>query len=270
MSPQPDAVRASLADAAHPRPSGPTGPERPEPRPRPDRPSRPAPTCSSSGAASRGSGPRSRPRRTTLPRRGVWRPVGWPIAPRSQRRLRRAEPDPRARSGARLLAGGDRHSRAARSRELGRAPRRPSCAHGIDADFHLPGELTMALTDHQVPTVRRRSSSTAARHPRRPPRRREALGPGSTRRGTSRVFSTRRRPRRPRPARLGTRRRGRAARLGSTRTPRVPRSTARRTLSSCARSGSVRADRVVLGTGVFRGPLRRLAPGCSPSTTTCS
>ena len=25
--------------------------------------------------------------------------------------------------------------------------------YGIDADFHVPGEITMALTDHQVPTV---------------------------------------------------------------------------------------------------------------------
>ena len=26
-------------------------------------------------------------------------------------------------------------------------------AYGIDADFHVPGELTLALTDHQVPAV---------------------------------------------------------------------------------------------------------------------
>ena len=133
--------------------------------------------------------------------------------------------------------------------------------HGIDADFHVPGEITMALTDHQVPTVR--EAFELHRGHGIPVTLLDAA------QARARVDS-------PRylggfldptvglvdPARLVWGLAAAAERLGV----RLHEDT---TVTAFDREegavvvrtewGSVRADRVVLGTGVFRGPLRRLA-----------
>ena len=133
--------------------------------------------------------------------------------------------------------------------------------HGIDADFHVPGEITMALTDHQVPTVR--EAFELHRGHGIPVTLLDAA------QARARVDS-------PRylggfldptvglvdPARLVWGLAAVAERLGV----RLHEDT---TVTAFDREdgavvvrtewGSVRADRVVLGTGVFRGPLRRLA-----------
>ena len=133
--------------------------------------------------------------------------------------------------------------------------------HGIDADFHVPGEITMALTDHQVPTVR--EAFELHRGHGIPVTLLDAA------QARARVDS-------PRylggfldptvglvdPARLVWGLAAVAERLGV----RLHEDT---TVTAFDREGgavvvrtewgSVRADRVVLGTGEFRGPLRRLA-----------
>ncbi len=133
--------------------------------------------------------------------------------------------------------------------------------HGIDADFHVPGELTLALTEHQVPTVRESyelhrahgvdvSLLTAA----------EARARVDSPRYLSGLFD-------PEvglvdPARLVWGLAAAAERLGV----RVHEDTSvtafdREDGAVMVRTewGSVRADRVVLGTGAFRGLLKRLA-----------
>ena len=133
--------------------------------------------------------------------------------------------------------------------------------HGIEADFHVPGEITMALTQHQVATVREgyelhRDHGIPVSH----------LDAGRAR---ARVSS-------PRylsgfldptvglvdPGRLVWGLADAAERLGV----RLHEDTSvtgfdREDGAVVVRTewGSVRADRVVLGTGAFRGPLKRLA-----------
>ena len=134
-------------------------------------------------------------------------------------------------------------------------------AYDIDADYHVPGEITMALTEHQVASVREgyelhRDHGVAATLL-------DAMG------ARARVDS-------PRylsgwvdptvglvdPGRLVWGLAAAAERLGV----RLHEDT---TVTAFDREdngvvvrtewGSVRADRVVLGTGAFRGPLKRLA-----------
>ena len=133
--------------------------------------------------------------------------------------------------------------------------------HGVQADFHVPGEITMALTEHQVGTVRdayelHRAHGVPVTH----------LDAAEAR---ARVDS-------PRylsgfvdptvglvdPGRLVWGLADAAERLGV----RVHEDTAvtgfdREGGPVVVRTewGSVRADRVVLGTGAFRGLLRRIA-----------
>ncbi|HEU5242405.1 MAG TPA: FAD-dependent oxidoreductase [Ornithinibacter sp.] len=133
--------------------------------------------------------------------------------------------------------------------------------HGIDADFHVPGEITMALTDHQLPTVR--EAFELHRDHGIPVTLLDAA------QARARVDS-------PRylggfldptvglvdPARLVWGLAAAAERLG-VRLHEDTDVTAfdREDGAVVVRTewGSVRADRVVLGTGAFRGPLRRLA-----------
>lgn len=133
--------------------------------------------------------------------------------------------------------------------------------HGIDADFHVPGELTLALTEHQVPTVREayelhRAHRVDVTHLTAAQARARVDSP----RYRSGMFD-------PAvglvdPARLVWGLAAAAERLGV----RVHEDTAvtgfeREDAAVVVRTewGSVRADRVVLGTGAFRGLLRRLA-----------
>ena len=169
--------------------------------------------------------------------------------------------DPRPGPGPGLLARRDRHPRATGGREPGGARGLPSTAYDIDADYHVPGEITMALTEHQVASVREgyelhRDHGVAATLL-------DAMG------ARARVDS-------PRylsgwvdptvglvdPGRLVWGLAAAAERLGV----RLHEDT---TVTAFDREengvvvrtewGSVRADRVVLGTGAFRGPLKRLA-----------
>ncbi|HSO65276.1 MAG TPA: FAD-dependent oxidoreductase, partial [Ornithinibacter sp.] len=133
--------------------------------------------------------------------------------------------------------------------------------HGIEADFHVPGEITMALTARQVPTVR--EAFELHRDHGVPV---SLLDAGAAR---ARVDS-------PRylggfvdptvglvdPARLVWGLAAAAERLGV----RLQEDTSvtgleREDGAVVVRTewGSVRTDRVVLGTGAFRGLLRRLA-----------
>jgi glycine/D-amino acid oxidase-like deaminating enzyme len=133
--------------------------------------------------------------------------------------------------------------------------------HGIDADFHVPGEITMAVTDHQLPTVREAYElhrghgipvslldAAQARERVDSPR---YLG-GFLDPTVGLVD----------PARLVWGLAAAAERLGV----RLHEDTSvtgfqkeEGALVVRTEWGSVRADRVVLGTGAFRGPLRRLA-----------
>jgi len=133
--------------------------------------------------------------------------------------------------------------------------------HGIDADFHVPGEITMAVTDHQLSTVREAyelhrghgipvSLLDAAQARERVDSPRYL---GGFMDPTVGLVD---------PARLVWGLAAAAERLGV----RLHEDTSvtgfdkeEGALVVRTEWGSVRADRVVLGTGAFRGPLRRLA-----------
>ncbi len=147
-------------------------------------------------------------------------------------------------------------------------------AYGIDADFHVPGELTLALTEHQVSSVRESFELhrghgvpvDAARRRAGAGARRLAALPGRDVRPRRRASSTRRASSGAWPG-LPSRS---ASGSTSTRAPRdsTPRATASRVTLD---GGSIHARRVVhRHERVRRACSSGSARGCSRSTTTSS
>ena len=139
-------------------------------------------------------------------------------------------------------------------------------AYGIDADFHVPGELTLALTEHQVPSVR--ESYELHRAHGVPVELLDADAGAGARRLAAlprRDVRPRGRARRPGPPRLGAGPGRRVARRPA------PRAHARhgirhrgRRRAGDARRGSIHARRVVIGTNASQGVLRRLSAWVLP------
>jgi len=133
--------------------------------------------------------------------------------------------------------------------------------HGIDAEYHVPGEITMALTKHQVASVREgyelhRDHGVPVTHLDAVAARERVDSPRYLAGFLDPTIGL------VDPARLVWGLAAAAERLGV----RVHEDTAVTAFDREERGvlvrtewGSVRADRVVLGTGAARGPLRRLA-----------
>ena len=136
----------------------------------------------------------------------------------------------------------------------------------------MPGELTLALTEHQVPRRARgvRAAPRATGSPVELLDAAQARARVDSPRYLAGMYRPRRRARRPRPARLGAGAGGRVARRPAPRAhARHGVRHARAAACGCAPSGgSIHAGRVVIGTNASRGraqaPQRLGAAGLRP------